>query len=181
MKQLGHIDRRCYFSADRAHRYTLWRQWGNTTLRDLFSLRELPDSPADSQAPFVMFVGLNPSTADETNDDPTIRRCIEFTRRWGYEEFVMTNLFAFRATDPKIMMKSVDPIGPDNDSWLCRLGDRAEMIIAAWGNKGSFMGRASTVLKMLPNVQYLRLNKDGSPEHPLYIPGDTKPSLYVSP
>ena len=80
-----------------------------------------------------MFVGLNPSTADETNDDPTIRRCISFAQAWGYEGLCMTNLFAFRATEPSDMMKSPDPVGPENDQALINLAESAGVVVAAWG------------------------------------------------
>jgi hypothetical protein len=80
-----------------------------------------------------MFVGLNPSTADETSDDPTIRRCIAFAKSWGYSALCMTNLFAYRATDPKIMKKAQYPVGPDNDDYLKMLSAGAGVVIAAWG------------------------------------------------
>ena len=82
------------FSESRTHRYALWRIW-------------------EKGAPMVMFVGLNPSTADETQDDPTIRRCIDFAKRWGYGGLYMLNIFAFRATNPKDMKAAADPVGPD--------------------------------------------------------------------
>jgi hypothetical protein len=166
--------RKCEFSTNRAYRYTLWREWGTSTLEDLFTLPK----PQDSTAPYAMFVGLNPSTADETNDDPTIRRCVDFANRWGFTALCMTNLFAFRATDPLVMKAAPDPIGQENDHWLRRVAHEAGVIIAAWGKHGAFMSRAEKVLSMLPGVYYLRLNDDGSPEHPLYIPAVTTPTPF---
>jgi hypothetical protein len=78
-----------------------------------------------------MFVGLNPSTADEGGDDPTIRRCVGFARDWGYSGLCMTNLFAFRATQPKDMLAQADPVGPNNDETLTRLAKEAKVIVAA--------------------------------------------------
>lgn len=163
------------FSPCRNYRYTLWREWGTVKLRDLFSL----PPPQQSTTAYAMFVGLNPSTADETNDDPTIRRCIDFATRWGFKALCMTNLFAFRSTDPRGMMRASRPIGPDNDAWLLGCAAGAGIIIAAWGKKGAFKGRAGDVVRMLPMMHYLRLNDDGSPEHPLYIPAITKPKPYA--
>lgn len=90
-----------------------------------------------------MFVGLNPSTADELLDDPTIRRCVAFARSWGYGALCMTNLFAFRATDPDVMKSADDPVGPENDQHLQDLANGASVVIAAWGVHGTFGGRHS--------------------------------------
>lgn len=116
-----------------------------------------------------MFVGLNPSTADETQDDPTIRRCIAFAKSWGYAGLCMTNLFAFRATDPKDMMVAADPVGPENDGYLLALAGDTGVIVAAWGANGTHLGRDADVCKLLPVLHCLALTKDGHPGHPLYL------------
>jgi hypothetical protein len=103
-------------------RYALWREW------DIFN------------SDYVMFIGLNPSTADETRDDPTIRRCIGFAQDWGYGAVCMTNLFAYRARDPLVMKSAVDTIGPENDQWLAFCAKEASMIVAAWGVDGRSLG-----------------------------------------
>lgn len=139
----------------RKFRYELWRRW--------------------SDAPACVFVGLNPSTADETNDDPTIRKCVGYAKRWGYGSLCMVNLFAFRATQPKDMLAAADPIGPENDATLKRLATDAGIIIAAWGNHGGHLGRDKAVMAMLPELHCLKRNKDGSPAHPLYLRGDAMP------
>lgn len=149
------------FSACRTYRYGLWRNW-------------------IGGEGFAMFVGLNPSTADETADDPTIRRCIGFAKAWGYAGLCMTNLFAFRATEPKEMLRAADPIGPGNDDALCRLANYAGVIIAAWGAHGTHLGRDRTVRSMLPKLHYLRLTKDGHPGHPLYLPKTLVPQPWGS-
>lgn len=146
------------FSPDRLHRYTLWRRWAD--------------------GPTVMFVGLNPSTADETLDDPTIRRCIGFAKKWGYGCYVMTNIFAYRATDPKDMKAFADPVGPENDKALLTEASKAKLVIAAWGIHGVFMDRGKQVASFLPNLQCLGVTKEGYPKHPLYLRGDSMPEPY---
>jgi hypothetical protein len=155
------MQRSATLSPCRAYRYALWRQWG--------------------RGPYAMFIGLNPSTADETNDDPTIRRCVTFAKAWGYEALCMANLFAFRATQPADMKKAPSPVGWENDLWLQRLAADAGVVVAAWGAHGTFQGRDQSVRLLVPNLHYLRLTKDGHPGHPLYLPADLKPQLWVQP
>lgn len=151
------MNRDANFSSCRKFRYTLWRIWGDSS-------------------DYAMFVGLNPSTADENEDDPTIRRCIAFARNWGYSGLCMTNLFAFRATKPADMMNADDPIGPDNDKWLCDMASQAAIVVAAWGIHGTFADRHRTVSQLLPRLHYLRLTKHGHPRHPLYLPRTLRPT-----
>ncbi len=148
--------RSAHFSQCRTYRYLLTREWGSGLA--------------------VAFIGLNPSTADETQDDPTIRRCIGYAKEWGYARLHMLNLFAFRATDPADMMAADDPIGPDNDDTLRRVAADSIMTVAAWGVGGRHLGRAATVLAMgLSRLHYLRLTKGGHPGHPLYLPKALRP------
>lgn len=125
-----------------------------------------------------MWIGLNPSTADDTLDDPTIRRCMGFTKRWGYLTMCMTNLFAYRATLPKDMKCQPYPIGQDNDQWLAATARDAALIIACWGTHGQHMARDAEVWKLLDGIKCLRLTKDGHPEHPLYLPYTLTPIPY---
>jgi hypothetical protein len=110
------MERTCIFSDCRKYRYTLWREWGDirATL--------LPDPHFDFYPgrpdQFVQFVALNPSTADEKQDDPTVRRCVNYAKAWGFGAMCMTNLFALRATDPKVMLAHDLPIGLLNIHWL---------------------------------------------------------------
>ena len=90
----------------------------------------------DAQCERVVFIGLNPSTADATEDDPTIRRIIGFARSWGYGGVDMLNLFAFRATDPSDLKAAVDPVGPKNDRYLAEYTSRSHATVAAWGVHG---------------------------------------------
>jgi hypothetical protein len=126
----------------------------------------------------VLFVGLNPSTADETDDDPTVRRCVGFAKAWGYERLFLANLFGYRATNPKELLQTTDPVGPDNDQHLRNLSRRAELTIAAWGAQGHWHGRNDQVCGILSNLHYLKLTKAGHPSHPLYLPKSLRPKLW---
>lgn len=143
------------FSPDRNYRYALWRRW-------------------EQNAPYALFIGLNPSTADEREDDHTIRRCKRFAADWGYGAVYMANLFALRATDPKIMLAHDEPIGPDNDVWLQDLARGAGVIVGAWGAHGGHMQRDERVMTLLDahKLMCLGTTKDGKPRHPLYIKAD---------
>lgn len=155
------------FSPCRQWRYTLWREW------DMFN-------PS-----YLMCIGLNPSTADETQDDPTIRRVISFAKAWGFGGLCMTNLFAWRDTKPVKMMRADEPVGLENNAWLHEVAQGAGMILAAWGKHGVYMHRADTVRELLARagckLHCLRFNGDGSPEHPLYVPGSAVPQVYGLP
>jgi hypothetical protein len=143
-------------SDDRKYRYVLSRIW-------------------DETKPFVMIVGLNPSTADETENDPTIIRCIEFSKSWGYGGVFMLNLFAFRATKPIDMKNSIDPIGMENDSYIKKYEQLCDKVVCAWGNDGAYKERSRFVLSNLKEPYYIKLNKSGEPAHPLYLKGDSIP------
>lgn len=154
---LAHLDSGATFSPCRTYRYQLWRVW-------------------DADLSYLNVIGLNPSTADETKDDPTIRRCIDFAKRWGHGGLYMTNLFAFRATQPKDMKRALDPIGPDNNHWLRETAGQAGLVVAAWGVNGKFLERDKAVASLLPNLYCFRLtDSTGMPEHPLYLPKDLTP------
>jgi hypothetical protein len=146
------------FSDSRDYRYVLWRIW-------------------DRSKPYVLFVGLNPSTADENQDDPTIDRCRCFAESWGYGGILMVNLFAYCATDPADMKKAADSIGSDNDEWIVRAAKDAGLVVAAWGNDGDFMDRPKQVMEFVPNMSCLGMNNTGQPKHPLYVKGDVTPQL----
>jgi len=117
----------------------------------------------------IGFVGLNPSTADATEDDPTIRRCIGLTKKHNFGGFVMLNLFAYRATDPKELLVAQDPIGPLNDGMLEILSQLTLLNVVCWGNNGSILKRSAQVFKLVPNKFCLEINGSGQPKHPLYI------------
>lgn len=131
-----------------------------------------------------VFIMLNPSTADAKLDDPTIRRCKIFTASWGYDELVVVNLFALRATNPQDMFDSAEAginiIGPENDGHILAACLKANRIVAAWGAHGKYMNRAANVRELLREnggmrAVHLGLTKANMPRHPLYVKGDTKP------
>ena len=149
-------------SDDRAYRYFLWRQW-------------------NKDKSMVVFIGLNPSTADEENNDPTITRCENFALKWGYGGLWMLNIFAFRATDPHRMKAAPDPVGPDNDAYILKVAAKAGLILATWGNHGEYMDRGKAVIELLHefDLNYLgTLTKGGHPRHPLYLKADLRPELF---
>ena len=121
----------------------------------------------------VLFIMLNPSTANAETDDPTIRRCIGFARKWGFQQLTVGNLFALRATNPQQIKQAIDPVGPENDQHLIKMSASADGIITAWGTRGSYLNRDSHVLDLLPNtIEHLGLTKQGHPRHPLYVRAD---------
>jgi len=150
-----------HFSRCGQYRYALQRQWS----RDL---------------PAVLMIGLNPSTADATNNDPTIRRCIGFARDWGFGGVWVLNLFAFRATHPSDLKAAVDPVGPRNDHWIRRMARSVDRLVAVWGNDGAFLDRSARVRAMLGDrLAVIRLNAGGEPAHPLYLPRGLKPMRWL--
>lgn len=150
------------FCPRRVHRFTLWRRWGGK-----------PGS--------VLWVMLNPSTADEHVLDPTIRRCAGFTAAWGFEALTVVNLFSLRSTNPRMLYTAADAGGGEaNQAAILDEAGKAAIIVAAWGNHGAFgnMGwRTRLNLKTLglaDKVHHLGLTKLGHPKHPLYVPGSTE-------
>lgn len=141
------------FSRDRRYRYRLWRRW-------------------DRSRPVVAFVMLNPSTADARRDDPTIRRCIGFARAWGFGGVDVVNLFAYRATDPRDLLRVADPVGPRNWRHIQRAVLGAALVVAAWGAHPS---AARRVPISLPRARCLGLTRTGQPRHPLYLRRDARP------
>lgn len=161
------------------YRYLLWRVW---------------DSPLIADAPVVLpprkavvaFCGLNPSTADATQDDPTIRRCVGFAKSWGYAGLLMVNRFAWRSTDPRGMDFVEDAYGPGNKEWMRTALDCSDIFVAAWGatlgptNRNSPAILASILKGLAPEkLRHLGLTKDGHPRHPLYLRGDTQPQRWT--
>jgi hypothetical protein len=147
------------FSPDRKYRYGLWRRWD-----------------AGQEVTFVM---LNPSTADERADDPTIRRCKSFARSWGFGGLRVANLFGWRATKWAELKTVDDPVGPGNDEAIFDACRSTPLTICAWGTKGELFGRAGEVLEIVRLARRvpfcLRLTQEGHPWHPLYVKGDAEP------
>lgn len=155
------VVREAIVSPCEAYRYALWRRWG-----------------FGSQ---VLFVGLNPSTADAETDDPTLRRCVGFAKRWGHSAVAIGNLFALRSTNPRGLETVEDPRGPENERWLRTLIAESARVVLAWGVRGTYRGMDQRVLRLLhavispfalPTFYHLGLTKDGQPRHPLYLRRD---------
>lgn len=120
----------------------------------------------------VVFIMLNPSTADDTVDDPTIRRCVRFAQSWGFARLEVVNLFAARATNPSALRDKPDPVGGLNDWYIWDCSRRAGQIVAAWGAMGGYLDRAAYVMKaILHNHELFCLGTTalGHPRHPLYV------------
>jgi hypothetical protein len=151
------------YSPCESYRYLLTRVW----------------EPAGDKALFVM---LNPSTATEIQNDPTVERCERRARALGFGGFRVTNIFAYRATDPKVMRAQADPVGPQNDAAILDSAAWADRIICAWGSHGAHMARGPRVEALLRATGlplfHLGLNQDGQPKHPLYISYAVQPMLW---
>jgi hypothetical protein len=130
----------------------------------------------------ALFVMLNPSTATEIQNDPTVERCERRARALGFGAFRVTNIFAWRATDPKVMRAQADPVGPGNDAAIAAGADWADRIICAWGSNGVHLARGAAVAHLLRGtglpLWHLGLTKAGAPKHPLYIGYDRQPELW---
>lgn len=136
----------------------------------------------DPTWPPALFVMLNPSTADASQDDPTIRRCVAFARSWGAPGIIVANLYAFRSPSPEALNRcDVDPVGPENDAWLERLLLEHENVVCAWGAHADLervrQFKAMADRKM-DTLLCLGTTKSGAPRHPLYVKGDTKLQLW---
>ena len=142
-----------------------------------------PVTDRDAPRSRIAFIMLNPSTADEEHNDPTIRRCIGFARAWGFDDLEIGNLFAYRSTDPDALAAVTDPVGPDNDAALQDIARGAHMIIYAWGSwKGVFKRSweaSRMIAEMQPHTYCLGVTKTGEPAHPLYLAADTQPVPFV--
>ena len=124
----------------------------------------------DPEGPRLLVVGLNPSTADAARDDPTLRRCRGFARRWGFGGVDVVNLYARRATRPRDLWRADDPVGPETDAWIAAAAARAAEVLVAWGHLGGRHGRDHVVAARLPGpLQCLGTTQAGHPRHPLYI------------
>lgn len=153
------MERSAHFSRCKTYRYALWRTW-------------------DTRGPTVLFICLNPSTADAIKDDRTISRCIRFAKTWDFGRLAVANLFAYRTTKPAVLMRKPHPVGRANNRWLLRLAAESDLCVAAWGNNGGHRGRDAHVIALLKDLQCLGLTKAGAPRHPLYIRAATKPRSF---
>lgn len=148
------------YSDDLRYRYALTRVWGD--------------------GPKISFVMLNPSTATEVQNDPTVERCERRARAMGYGAFRVVNIFGFRATDPRDMRATPDPIGAENDAAIQAAADWADLVLCAWGTHGAHLGRGAAVAQMLADydLHHLGLTQGGDPKHPLYISYSQQPERW---
>ena len=157
----------------RRYRYRLSRAWGSFEHR-------------------CAFLMVNPSTADETWDDPTVRKCVGFARRWGFGALDVVNLFAWRSTDVTALLTVEDPVGPDNDEHVIRALDEAHRVVFAWGKHNKRVSalvsrryeQLVTGTAWRPPLEVtgtLGRNGDGSPRHPLMLAYTTRFEPVVRP
>lgn len=119
----------------------------------------------------MTFIGLNPSTANEAVDDPTIRRCAAFAAQWGFARLNVVNLYAFCSTDPRLLFAAEDPVGPENDRILVETSASSDAVVAAWGAHAD-PKRAALVLEWIHMPSCLGTTRNGAPRHPLYVRKD---------
>ena len=144
------------------YRYLFWREW-------------------DSNSKTVSFIMLNPSRADAENNDPTITRCINFAKAWGYGRLEVVNLFAYRIPHPSLLRQVAEPIGMDNDHYILESVRRSDRVILAWGNHGMWRKQDLYTLDLLKNHNHLYslgITKRGCPRHPLYLRSTIKPRTF---
>lgn len=151
------------YSDCQQYRYALTRVWEDTGRK-------------------ALFIMLNPSTATETQNDPTVERCERRARALGFGAFRVTNIFGYRATDPRVMRAQVDPVGQDNDHAIAEGVSWADQMICAWGSHGAHQGRGIAVHHLLRATGlplfHLGLTQSGHPKHPLYIGYSVQPVLW---
>lgn len=153
--------RGAYPEGDGERRYKLWRRGGY-------------------DGPVLAFVMLNPSTANEQEDDNTMRRCIAWADQWGYGKVLVGNLFGLRAKEPDDLYDHPDPVGPENDDCLREIIDEADRVVAAWGVHGEYQGRGREVVsKFDADWHAVGTTKEGHPWHPLFKPADVEPEPFT--
>jgi hypothetical protein len=133
--------------------------------------------------PLVMWLMMNPSVAGIEHSDPTLIKTGRFSRAWGYGGQLVGNVHAYRATDNRRLLEVEDPVGPENDATLLDMARRSDIVVLAYGLPPKpLRPRAAQVVGMLrlagARLTYLRLSKDGTPAHPLYLPGNLTPQAY---
>lgn len=164
---VSYVDKGAIISECGLYRYRLSRSWGK------------PDTkPGWGRS--VLWIMLNPSTADALEDDRTIGRCVGFADSWGYDGIMVGNLYAYRSTDPKALNGAYDPIGPENYRHIRAMSEEAALTVVAWGGykaKSSHIDAALDAVKFRP-LYCLGTTANGSPKHPLYLDGLTQREIY---
>ncbi|MGZ3611653.1 MAG: DUF1643 domain-containing protein [Ktedonobacteraceae bacterium] len=138
------------------YRYALWRSWS-------------------VYHPRIVFILLNPSTANEYKNDPTIRRCMGFARAWKFGSIEVVNLFAYRATNYRDLFNVSDPVGAENNRFIMQAVERCSTVVLSWGTRGTLLDRDRQVMSLLAgrnDLYCLGITKNGQPRHPLYVKGN---------
>ena len=151
------IEYAAIFDATGKYRYSLWRSWS-------------------VYHPRILFVLLNPSTADERKNDPTIRGCIGFARAWKFGSVEVVNLFAYRATNYRDLFNISDPVGAENNRFILQAVERCSTVVLGWGIRGTILNRDRQVMSLLAgrnDLYCLGITRDGQPRHPLYVKRNT--------
>jgi len=152
--------KRATLSPCKQYRFQLERSWGKPVTRNST----------------VGFIGLNPSTADATHDDPTIRKCIAYAQAWHFKKLIMVNLFAWRATNPNELLETNHPVGALNDKYVDAALKQCRLVVACWGEYGTILNRSDDLRTRYPKrLMCLSTNQSGEPTHPLYLPATLKP------
>ncbi len=148
------------FSKCKTYRYSLTRRWAD--------------------GPIQTWIMLNPSTADEIVNDPTVERCQRRATSYGFGALEVVNIFALRSTDPKLLYGHSDPVGPQNNDHLLSAARRSGQIVCGWGTHGGLNNRGQEIVKVLKDFDLyaLAFTKAGEPRHPLYIKYDIAPTLW---
>lgn len=152
------------FDAARRYRYRLWRRW--------------------SDGPLIVWMMLNPSTADERDPDPTLTRCRNFSAQWGFGSLEIVNVYAFRSAHPKDLWTIDDPVGPLNDKIIENAFRRADKLMLGWGNnaKSHDVARVCAIMNRVGIEPFcLKITEQGQPWHPLYLAADTEPIVWPIP
>ena len=161
LRAINFIESTAKISEDKRYRYKLTRVWDKSKKR-------------------ICFVGLNPSKADETENDPTVWKLVRYADSWGYGGMTVVNLFAIRTPRRRQMMREEEPIGPKNDAVLehVAVSKEYDKVIAVWGDDGRYKNRNSEVKKLFSELWVLKVSKSGEPRHPRFLPGDLTPKLW---
>lgn len=152
MKLYKNVEGSAIFDSTEQYRYSLKRTW----------------EKGDNLCNFIM---LNPSTATKSTDDRTIHKCQVFAGNWGYNGIIVTNLFALRSSDPRLLYKAMEPVGSSNDDYIQLAAKESNLIICAWGNHGLFRKRGDKIRQLLSSYdkKCFDITKLGQPKHPLYV------------
>lgn len=160
------MNKSALFDYHRTYRWHLWREW-------------------DKKLRTVCFIMLNPSTADENKNDPTVERCQRRAVQMGFGSMSVLNIFAFRSTNPAVLYTATDPVGRENDRIIRLKAKEAAMVVCGWGNHGQLNKRGEQVLAMLREIgvtpHALKLTSIGIPWHPLYLPYTLLPFALAGP